>query len=553
MLGMVEKLSKTVNSIKLPDSFSKWLEMTRENDPIASRLFPLDHAPKGDFEEAKNTVALKELREALERMTHELEQKGPATFNERWNQLPPGTAPGGGAAPGGAAPGVPGQRGGVHGGWRSGALGVPGATLASYHPGGGGVPGGPGGRGSWTGGDAGGGAPPGGIPGGGPDYTRFLGAGVTPHGKQIGGGGGPGGGGGGGPGGGGGGGGRSDAMAPAGTPTSAAGETEVITTNSGAKFRVAKPLAENFRGFLNDYEAAGGRIQPGTSGGLSTRPGNASYHPLGRAIDVNQTGRNVIRGGLPGGIRQEEALAKKWGLRAGSQFRNPDRGHYEVNSRAAARQALVDQGIIAPPQQAGGGAADAGNKYTFYAPGAAGKMEGGFETSRPNIEGANIPHTLDDVRLGKSPYVSLASDPSRYGQDVNIGDVTYTSPIDGKQYTLHGVKGHIHDTGAAFRGRPDKVDIASGDYRGWSGRAASAQASRNAVLPPVERSVPEPSLARPVPSMGMKVRRRKIGAAGEARSTKCGNIGVRWKSPSNCALKSRLASHSFGDRASAAR
>ena len=135
-------------------------------------------------------------------------------------------------------------------------------------------------------------------------------------------------------------------MARAGTPTSAAGETEVVTSGSGAKFRVAKAGAANFRGFIKDYEGAGGKILPGSSGGLAGRPGNASYHPLGRAIDINQTGRNRILGGLPGGIAQEEALAHKWGLRAGSEFGSPDRGHYEINSAARAHQALIDQGVI---------------------------------------------------------------------------------------------------------------------------------------------------------------------------------------------------------------
>ena len=138
----------------------------------------------------------------------------------------------------------------------------------------------------------------------------------------------------------------SDAMAPAGTPTSAAGQTVEVTTNGGKKVRVAAEYAENFRGFLNDYEAAGGKISQGSTGGLNTRPGNKSYHPLGRAIDVNQHSRNVIGSGLPGGIKAEEELAHKWGLRAGSEFSNPDRGHYEVHNRARARQAPIDRGII---------------------------------------------------------------------------------------------------------------------------------------------------------------------------------------------------------------
>jgi hypothetical protein len=125
-----------------------------------------------------------------------------------------------------------------------------------------------------------------------------------------------------------------------------------------------------------------------------------------------------------------------------------------------------------------------GETMTFYAPGAGGKMEGGFETSQPNKEGQNIPRTLDDLRSGNSDYVSVASDPSRYGQSVPLGTVTYRSPKDGKMYTLNNVNGYIHDTGSAFKGRPDKLDIASGDYRGWSGSAASAHVLGNSVVRP---------------------------------------------------------------------
>ena len=98
-----------------------------------------------------------------------------------------------------------------------------------------------------------------------------------------------------------------------------------------------------------------------------------------------------------------------------------------------------------------------------------------------------VPSTLDDVRLGTSPYVTLAGDPSRYGQTIKMGPQTYTSPIDRKTYTLPDVTGYVHDTGSAFRGRPDKLDVAAGDYRGWSPQAASAavtaDAGRRTVTP----------------------------------------------------------------------
>jgi len=121
------------------------------------------------------------------------------------------------------------------------------------------------------------------------------------------------------------------------------------------------------------------------------------------------------------------------------------------------------------------------SRVTYYAPGPGDKMEGPWATSRPNpATGQRIPSTLDDVRLGRSPYVTVASDPSRYGQRVQLGDLTYRSPIDGKTYTVPQVQGVVHDTGSAFKGRPDKLDVAAGDFRGWNPTAASAYVQADA-------------------------------------------------------------------------
>jgi len=117
-------------------------------------------------------------------------------------------------------------------------------------------------------------------------------------------------------------------------------------------------------------------------------------------------------------------------------------------------------------------------------------MQGGFATSRPNREGKSIPHTLDEVRLGRSKYVTLASAASNYGKWYKIPTLRYRSPIDGQTYTMSNVVGYVHDTGCAFNGscpnyggkkgmfssqpRPDKFDIAVGDFRGKSdGQAMS--------------------------------------------------------------------------------
>lgn len=121
-------------------------------------------------------------------------------------------------------------------------------------------------------------------------------------------------------------------------------------------------------------------------------------------------------------------------------------------------------------------------KITCYAPGATGKyanIEGKFETSRPGYGGGAYPRTLDDVRLGKSKYVTLAGNNANIGKWFNMGTITYTSVLDGKSYTLHNVVGYVHDTGSAFNAGTcakyntcsvisKKFDVAYGNFTGKS-------------------------------------------------------------------------------------
>src|SRR6266700_206755 len=87
-----------------------------------------------------------------------------------------------------------------------------------------------------------------------------------------------------------------DPMAPAGAGITDAAKT-TIRSKSGKTFQVADWAAPNFQHFIDSYEAAGGVLGPST-GTLGTRPGNRSYHPLARAMDINQIGRGVRGGGV---------------------------------------------------------------------------------------------------------------------------------------------------------------------------------------------------------------------------------------------------------------
>jgi hypothetical protein len=96
---------------------------------------------------------------------------------------------------------------------------------------------------------------------------------------------------------------------------------------------VAAWAAPNFQHFVDGYEAAGGVLGPNT-GTLGERPGNKSYHPLARAIDVNQIGRGIRGGGHTLDRDTEDRLADESGLYPGSRF--GDIGHFEARNRAYA-------------------------------------------------------------------------------------------------------------------------------------------------------------------------------------------------------------------------
>jgi hypothetical protein len=169
---------------------------------------------------------------------------------------------------------------------------------------------------------------------------------------------------------------------------------------------------------------------------------------------------------------------------------------WENASGITPRRALAPDDNNSP--FAGASGAGSGFKHTFYAPGASGPggMEGPYATSRPNpnLGGARLPTTLDDVRAARAAGhdipVSLAGDPRRYGQSHKLGSITYRGR-DGVMYTLDKVTGYVHDTGGAFKGRMDKLDIAAIDGRTMNDRSADRQMAGNRVLGgvPVTRSM----------------------------------------------------------------
>lgn len=127
------------------------------------------------------------------------------------------------------------------------------------------------------------------------------------------------------------------------------------------------------------------------------------------------------------------------------------------------------------------------SRATGYSPQLGGdRIEGGYESSIRGPDGQAMVRTLDDYRLGRSDYVTLAGDPRFYGNRYSMPEVSYLS--GGQRYSLQNVPGVVHDTGSAFRGAPEgRFDVALGRDLSFAERNQSmagtqfiAQSSANA-------------------------------------------------------------------------
>jgi len=82
------------------------------------------------------------------------------------------------------------------------------------------------------------------------------------------------------------------------------------------------------------------------------------------------------------------------------------------------------------------------------------KMEGGYAASKSGPDGKAEVRTLEDVASGRSPYVTVAGNPSLAGKSYTIPEITFIG-TDGKEQTLKNVKAVVHDTGSAFKSAPE--------------------------------------------------------------------------------------------------
>lgn len=102
----------------------------------------------------------------------------------------------------------------------------------------------------------------------------------------------------------------------------------IVRASSGARAKVNPQYASRFQCLVRGLEARGYHIRF-MGGYRHTRIAGTriwSKHASGRAIDINQVGRNRCRGGCP----RFEGIARSCGLTDGKDWRHADAGHFEV-------------------------------------------------------------------------------------------------------------------------------------------------------------------------------------------------------------------------------
>lgn len=109
----------------------------------------------------------------------------------------------------------------------------------------------------------------------------------------------------------------------------------VVRAPNGVSAIVSKETAAQWEGFLKDMHANG--MDPNALGGYNPRtvrgnPRLMSAHAYGAAIDWNDAAEATFKD--PDKVRE---IAKKWGIRWGADFSNPDTGHFSLLPREGGR------------------------------------------------------------------------------------------------------------------------------------------------------------------------------------------------------------------------
>ncbi|GEM_PF-5898817 len=139
-----------------------------------------------------------------------------------------------------------------------------------------------------------------------------------------------------------------------------------ITTASGKRVTVHRAAAENFRGFLNELEGSGYKINSlGGHNHRTIRGGSRlSQHAYGNAIDINPA-QNPMGSRLVTDMPKNVSdMAAKWGLTWGGDWkRRPDAMHFEWNGRTLEQLRSGNAGTSQTPTNgATGGLTDVINR-----------------------------------------------------------------------------------------------------------------------------------------------------------------------------------------------
>lgn len=102
-----------------------------------------------------------------------------------------------------------------------------------------------------------------------------------------------------------------------------------VKASGGATAQVSPEYAGRFQCLVSGLEAAGYRIDfmGGYRHSKIAGTGMWSKHASGKALDINQVGRNRLTRRLPASA---SAIASRCGLIHGAAWRNADAGHFEV-------------------------------------------------------------------------------------------------------------------------------------------------------------------------------------------------------------------------------
>lgn len=284
---------------------------------------------------------------------------------------------------------------------------------------------------------------------------------------------------------------------------------------------VLRTTVGNGYGNMVDVEAPDGTVHRfahldtiGVQQGQKLQPGS----PVGTVGYTGNAGRNFphlhIEVFKDKGIYGQADRAGN--SRANAHMRIDARDYYAPASKVAGNDNVANVSNSAAPSVAGG----IKTTLTAYAPKRGGDdMQGGYASSKPGPgDDPKDPKTwtvktLEDVATGRSQYVTIAGDPSQYGKTYTIPEIAYID-ASGKQQILRNVKAVVHDTGSAFKGKPEgRFDVAvardvdeatrNANHAAWKKAGVTfipeGQGTQVAQSPPVQqRNIAQAAGAQPV-------------------------------------------------------